>query len=127
MLFADFGRGPSSLGAVYDATESHIAGYLTAPGYPWMIGERWCGSTYQHARKMEARRWWLVECESAAAGRRCSAASGGFGCQDCGQSAPGPNLATCGPCSCGCAVWRGWGRILDSGIATSPNTHGGSP
>jgi len=56
LLFADFGEGPNCYGE-----PRQDRGVNT----PWaLMNDR------QRAAQQDARRWWLVECESAAAGRK---------------------------------------------------------
>lgn len=97
-LFADFGKGPSSLGIVHqhgsrltEEQAKHSAGMIGSDPHAYFT------TSHQDYRVSFAARWWLVECENAAAGRRTIAL----------QSAPvGASVSADGPV----------GRILDSGV-----------
>lgn len=62
-LFADFGRGPRSMGQIADPARH---------GNPinWSPRQRAAATGAPHPTQAQARAWWLVECESAEAGRR---------------------------------------------------------
>jgi hypothetical protein len=75
-LFADFGKGPRAFGTLALGIALGADHIPPARNRTWRFTHSMFGTVRQWIARNDASAWWLVSCESAAAGRRAIAELG---------------------------------------------------